>query len=808
MRIERLRIHNFRRFADVDLELPDGVTALIGRNGAGKSTLLESIGWALYGHDAARTGKDLIRRHGAGVSDDVRVHLAFLHAGHTYEVTRELLGKQQSHVASIAIDGAVVVPAGAQSHKEVTQFVERLFHMDRQAFFTSLVARQRELAALTDAPASTRKKILIGLLRLDAVDAAIGVARQRRRDARNELRGLRAAMKDVQPLVELHAAATKSLEADAAAIEQIAARIALVTDAVEEARAKRDESRKRAESWRAIDNEARLLEQRLQHLAQSVARHEKDRDKARASAAEAAKLAPQLAELPALAKRLETLAGLKARHEELARCRTELEKARAASTAARAELEAANAAVAAAGAARALTERVEAQRAKFEAQLVEAQQRVATEAAAAQDAARRLADAEGTVARIRAMGPESPCPTCTRPLHEHHDTLLHGLGADIEGHRARLATLAPQVEAARAAEAEARQRLKDLQERERELRGKLQMLAREEARAENAKRRVAECDERAQRLTDQETALAAEPFDPKEHADVRARAAALEKVRDMHARFAADASREPDILQALTEAEASLAHERKKHAEAVGKRDALGFDAAAHDALEAAATVAETRLTDARVQREKLVGERARRQDEVKRLLAEIESQRALAGKAAAVEARATLLERLAGEREQGLLPEFKDHLIGRIRPVLSLHAGRLFRELTDGRYADLEVGEDYGLLVHEDADAFALERFSGGEGDLANLCLRLAVSQVVAQRAGSEGFGFLALDEVFGSQDETRKANILRALTGLSGRFRQILLITHISDIKEAAENVLRVEALDDGTSRVVLDA
>ena len=58
MIIESLRIENFRRFKLVDLEIPDGVTALVGRNGAGKSTLLEAIGWCLYGNEAARTEKD------------------------------------------------------------------------------------------------------------------------------------------------------------------------------------------------------------------------------------------------------------------------------------------------------------------------------------------------------------------------------------------------------------------------------------------------------------------------------------------------------------------------------------------------------------------------------------------------------------------------------------------------------------------------------------------------------------------------------------------------------------------------------
>jgi DNA repair protein SbcC/Rad50 len=77
-------------------------------------------------------------------------------------------------------------------------------------------------------------------------------------------------------------------------------------------------------------------------------------------------------------------------------------------------------------------------------------------------------------------------------------------------------------------------------------------------------------------------------------------------------------------------------------------------------------------------------------------------------------------------------------------------------------------------------------------------------VGEVLAERSG-EQLGFLVLDEVLGSQDEQRRGNILRALAHLRGRFRQILLITHIEDVKDALEHVLYVEDAEDGTSRLV---
>ncbi|HUR70330.1 MAG TPA: SbcC/MukB-like Walker B domain-containing protein, partial [Candidatus Thermoplasmatota archaeon] len=343
--------------------------------------------------------------------------------------------------------------------------------------------------------------------------------------------------------------------------------------------------------------------------------------------------------------------------------------------------------------------------------------------------------------------------------------------------------------------------------RESALRARLEKLAADESRAAAGAARLAEAQARAARLRGQEAALAGAPFDAKELDAAKVHLRALEAVRDRHARLVADAEREPELVVLIEELARGEALAREARGLVQARRESLAFDAAAHEALEARAHATEARLHDARIRRERAVGERMRREDEEARLATTLAQQRALAERAAGIEARVRLLEELAGERDAGLLPAFKDHLISRIRPLLSLHAGRLFRELTEGRYADLEVDADYDILVHDDGKPFALARFSGGEGDLANLCLRLAVSQVVAERAGTEGFGFLALDEIFGSQDEVRKGNILRALAGLSGRFRQILLITHIADVKDSADHVLRVEALDDGTSQIVVE-
>ncbi|MDG6228897.1 MAG: SMC family ATPase [Candidatus Thermoplasmatota archaeon] len=142
----------------------------------------------------------------------------------------------------------------------------------------------------------------------------------------------------------------------------------------------------------------------------------------------------------------------------------------------------------------------------------------------------------------------------------------------------------------------------------------------------------------------------------------------------------------------------------------------------------------------------------------------------------------------------QETMMSFRSHLISRIRPALSSYASSFFQELTDGKYQEISLDEQYNMLLFDEGESYSIERFSGGEIDLANLCLRLAISEVITER--SQGvFQFIILDEIFGSQDAIRQQNIMEALHRLSSKFRQIFLITHVEDVKHHMGYVLQVE-------------
>jgi len=187
------------------------------------------------------------------------------------------------------------------------------------------------------------------------------------------------------------------------------------------------------------------------------------------------------------------------------------------------------------------------------------------------------------------------------------------------------------------------------------------------------------------------------------------------------------------------------------------------------------------------------------------------EQERSLKERIAHQEALQRQVERDMAEKQRlvvlgDFMGRFRTHLISQVRPTLSAYASDLLSQLSDGKYTLLEFDDDYNISVYDNGQSFGIERFSGGEEDLANLCTRLAISEIISERAGSS-FNFVILDEIFGSQDSGRRRNILAALEGFSAKFRQIFLVTHIEDIKDSVEHVISIVEGDDGVSTLSVE-
>ena len=139
-------------------------------------------------------------------------------------------------------------------------------------------------------------------------------------------------------------------------------------------------------------------------------------------------------------------------------------------------------------------------------------------------------------------------------------------------------------------------------------------------------------------------------------------------------------------------------------------------------------------------------------------------------------------------------LSEFKTKLNSKIAPRISQIASQMYATITKGKYQYIEVNNDFDFFIYDEGKCYPIERFSGGEIDLANLVLRIAISKTLGELSGGGNIGFLAFDEVFGSQDEERRIRIMEAFHTISESYRQIFLISHETEIKEMFERVVEL--------------
>jgi len=143
-------------------------------------------------------------------------------------------------------------------------------------------------------------------------------------------------------------------------------------------------------------------------------------------------------------------------------------------------------------------------------------------------------------------------------------------------------------------------------------------------------------------------------------------------------------------------------------------------------------------------------------------------------------------------------------YLMQMVRSRIEGETSRIISEITSGRYEQVLLDEDFNLLIRDIDNDYPIERFSGGEQDDIAVALRIALSRYLAELHNVHESTILIFDEIFGSQDEERRNNLLTTLRTQESRFPQIVLISHIPEMQGEFTNTLVVEMGTDQSSRV----
>lgn len=795
MRLIRLGLRNFRQHARTEIGFQPGLTGIIGPNGAGKSTILEAIAWAIYGSSATRGTNETIRFSRASRRSRVEVELAFELGGHEYRVVRTMRDAQ------VYIDGGI--DAVASGVGGTAGYLESRLGMNRAEFFNTYFTGQKELQFLANMGPTQRGRFLSRLLGYERLRLAQDRVRERRNEIRHELDGLRVAQADPVELERaLASAETRLAEAgkELEAAEAVRAKASAGLVAI-------------VPQWNAIQKDrdrAREQEHKLDTARTELESAERDIDKAERTLDAITTAADELRQLRATLEAMPEAETASERFEKLARAQERRGVLERSVQAAREELadtirridtlESAPSLV------KQYTPELEALRvAQTEAETaVEAlnaewsskRQETSTRLETYRQSAQELRD---KIRELKNAGPDGTCPTCERPLRAEFD---HVVGRLEDEYQSLV------------------QDGKWLNQREKQLAAKPEVLVEAEQKRDDAReavadmsQRLARCEQAVQELwtlaqekqrreqgleeLQKELELQPSGYDAEAHDAAQQRLEELREVERQAAGLASIVDAREERLAERAEARKRATAARRKIGRLETQTEKLAFSEEAFARLKSAHQAASDRLHQAELYAVEVTGNVQTAEEAHRGAVRELQQHRKRE-----VAARSLEVDLRYHNELDGVLTHLRQDLNARVRPELGELASSFLSDVTDGRYASLEIDEDYNVLVIDEGEEKPV--ISGGEEDIANLVLRLAISQMIAERAGQQ-LSILILDEVFGSLDVEHRDNVVQLLHRLEGRFEQVILITHVEGIREGLDNVIRVDYDErTGSSRV----
>jgi len=814
----------------------DGIhTACIcGDNGNGKSALIDAMTWAVWGHTRARSDDDLI--HSGDTETEVEFDFAVgqqlyrIIRKHAKPRRRQASGQSSLDLLIASDDGFKAI--SGERIRQTEQKIKDILHMDYDTFINSAFLRQGHADEFTQQPPNKRKEVLANILGLSLYDELEEQAKEQAKERETEKTQLDSTIAEIN--VEL--AQKPAYQAE---LEQVQNELSGIEKVIEEQQSRLDTLRAQKESLERKQLQLNQLEEHITETEKGLERWEEEIKQRRSRLKEYEELIARRSSIEEgyaqltrvrelndeLNQKFRQSAALNERRHNLEmtieRAQAELLSEHKLAQSKMQELE---------------TRSQKLPRLRSELQQVQLQSR---ELAGEEETLRQkkqgyqelqtqvnylqsgkaqleqeIAEIEGKL-KLLLTQTAAKCPLCESELGEEGLKLIEAKytgdrdqkSASVESNQVELASRKRELESL---ENEISRLETGLGEKRAAVQGKVSVLSQQIADAEEASRQL---DEQGKRLAVIEEHLARKDFVPTEQV-------ALREVEKELAELTYDAQQHEQVRQRLAELEQYEEPKRKlDEADRLIDQEKESISRAEENCREL------RRVLEADNQRKQelatelglmpqVVGDltraeaeyqvQATRQKQVTETMwgikaklercSELEEKRKEKGKQLGEAAREEQIYRdLAQAFGKGGIQAM---IIELALPEIEIEANRLLGRMTDNRMQvkietqretkrgnvvetlDINISDEMGLRNYE--------MFSGGEAFRIDFAIRIALSKLLAHRAGAP-LPTLIIDEGFGTQDSTGIEKLKEAINSIQDDFDKILVITHMEELKDA---------------------
>jgi len=786
-----LKLQNFKKYKEYEIEFFEGLTGFIGKNGSGKSTIFDAIFFALYGELRNKNAKSFVRHINSDEKSVVSVELIFEIDSIQHKVIREFRGKSLTAKAYLYNSDETLLAFGS---KEVDRKLQQMIGMEKKAFINTVFASQKELTSLSQLDNEDRKKLIRKLLGLEKIDGVEKSVRENLTNLRREGKGFLELLLQADEEKDIN----ENINANKQQLKDKQKTIDKTSLKYKDIAKQYDSIYKELKSIQAEKEKLALLQKDLSLVEQKISNNTQNINK----------LNTQYAQLKIKEKEFKEKQGIKEIFSELElslkqqenykenflkqeglfkeqkRLRVEFKRIRE-------EIHDLNVQIKDVPIHNKELDNLETQIDAVEKSIIEIQKyetQYSNEIAALNSL---INEHESKIKNLQNLGRESECPTCTRPLLNEYDKVLTMLNNEItDVYKIKINELDSKLES------QVEKKNKTIKYKDGLLKNKNELISAVKLLEDKSKRLKAQ----KEILNEIETVGRKNNEELSKIKDVNYDRVLYNSLLEQYKHT----RREYELILKLEESIKDIS-KLKKEIELLQDEDVTHTQ----QKLSTLHLIKEDKYSSKQHEnKEKEYKEKSVQKEEIQTSLRKQEKDYEITnGNLKALVEQIKLNEKNKGklqnkqndindfEKIKVNLTEFKTKINSKIAPRISQLASSMYSNITKGKYQHIEVTNDFDFNIYDDGKSYPIERFSGGEVDLANLVFRIAISKTLSELSGAQKIGFLAFDEIFGSQDESRREEIMQAFLSIKEEYRQIFLISHETEIKELFEYFIEIK-------------